>query len=76
MPALGDRCAVYGHGGDSRVVGARAAGPDAHAAEAAIRASSAPELRENARLLGAAELEPLGAGSGALLALQIGRAHV
>jgi serine phosphatase RsbU (regulator of sigma subunit)/PAS domain-containing protein/anti-sigma regulatory factor (Ser/Thr protein kinase) len=68
VPALADGCAVYGGGADARVLGARAAA----AGDAALRSLPAPELQEDARLLGGPELEPLGARSGALLALRAG----
>ena len=67
VPALADCCALYGDGGESRIVGVRVAGSDA-GYEAAIRERPAPQIPADARLLGEHELA--GYGSGVLLPLR------
>ncbi len=70
VPALGDRCVVYGSGREPRVVGLRVAGSDAAPLEAAIRERPPLELPARARLLAEGELASFGARSGALLPLR------
>ena len=67
VPELADCCAVYGHGGEPRLVGVRAGAADA---EDRIRALPPPEHPAAALLLGVDRLAALGAGSGVVLPLR------
>ena len=73
VPALADRCAVYGNGGAPRVAGVRAAGPGAEDIEAAIRRRPPPEVPGEATLLAGDELAAFDARSGVLLPLRARR---
>jgi serine phosphatase RsbU (regulator of sigma subunit)/PAS domain-containing protein/anti-sigma regulatory factor (Ser/Thr protein kinase) len=71
VPALADRCAVYGDGGNPRVAGVRAAGPGAAAIEAAILRRPPPALPSSAALLAQDEVAAFDARSGVLLPLRV-----